>query len=467
MEFLKDNRIKLIKAALGPEHQLFVVGGAVRDYLLEQESSVASSASKKASDIDLACSLPATETLSLLHSSGIRTVDIALQHSTVLAVPLANQPGIEITSLRAKTEDGRIVEGSSLEEDLSLRDFTLNSTAVCVWSGELKDPHNYKADLKNRILKASGEASQRIKEDPLRMIRAARFSATHGFTVSPCLFQAMREQASLIKKVSVERIRDELSKILVAEDPSPAFKLLLGSGLLSLILPEFARLHGVEQNCYHKDDVFVHTLEVIQRSEPELSLRLSALLHDISKPETLSIDSPEVIKNKDKSTIRHFYCHESVGAKRAKEILTRLKFDKETVSSVSNIVRHHMRPLECGKAGLRRILRDLNGDYQVWRKLKEADASSCATDPEIVAAQLTEFDQRVVELLAEPEVHKFSNLAVNGRDLLSMGFVAGRELGETLSKLHEVVIENPELNNKNSLLAKAKDILNLLENKNC
>jgi tRNA nucleotidyltransferase (CCA-adding enzyme) len=276
----------------------------------------------------------------------------------------------------------------------------------------------------------------------------------------------MREKALLIEKVSAERIRDELSKILVAEDPSPAFQLLMDTGILSLILPEVARLRGVEQNCYHKDDVFVHTMEVIKRSQAELSLRLAALLHDISKPETLSIDSPEVIKTKSKSTIRHFYCHESVGAKKAKEILKRLKFDKDTVSSVSSIVRHHMRPIECGQAGLRRILRDLNGDYEIWRKLKEADASSCATDPEIVAAQLTEFDQRVEELLAEPEVHKFSNLAVNGKDLMSLGFEAGRDLGDTLSKLHEVVIENPVLNNKNALLAKAKDILNSLANKN-
>jgi len=453
LDLFQDRRLDLIKQALGREQQLYLVGGAVRDSLLRLQN-------KGSSDLDLACSLPAKETLRLLDQAGIRTVDVALQHSTVLAVPVADQPGIEITSLRSRESDGSIVEGTSLEQDLSLRDFTVNSLAICAWSGELKDPHGFLKDIESKVLRACGDPSLRIKEDPLRMIRAARFKASHNFQLNEELFLAIRENSELIRNVSVERVRDELSKLLVAEDPGRGLLLLLETGILSIVLPEVARLRGVEQNCYHKDDVFIHTLEVIGRSEPELVTRLAALFHDISKPETLSIDSAEEILRKGSNTIRHFYCHESVGARRTEEILERLKFPGRLVSSVSNVVKHHMRPLECGKSGLRRILRDLDEDYDVWRKLKEADASSCAADPEMIAEQLRDFDLRIEKLRAEPEVHKFSNLAVNGKDLIGIGFQEGPELGETLAALHEEVLDDPKMNEKEILLSRASKILN-------
>ena len=444
---ISDPRISIIADTLGPKADLHIVGGAVRDALMTNQKELI-----VGNDIDLATALPATKAIRILEDAGIRCVDVALKHSTVLAVPIKNQPGIEITTFRSINSEDCIEEGTSIEGDLALRDFTINSIAFSLNTMNIVDPLSGVQDLETRIIKASGDPNKRFKEDPLRILRLARFAGAFGFDIQPETLNAAIKSSDLVQKVSPERIGSELKKMLLSQHPSACIRTLKRIGVLKHILPEVSRLVGVEQNIYHKDDVFDHTMEVLDKTEAKLPNRLAALLHDISKPECLSVD--------DKPTIRHFYLHEKFGSKLTKSILKRLVYSNELASIVSKVVFTHMRPLDAGDGGLRRLLRDLEGNYEVWRDLKEADASSCQADPKLVKNQLQEFDQRMDRIVNAPEVHKFSNLAIDGDDLLELGFDEGPKIGIVLRAIHEEVINDPTLNEKEILISKAKSLLN-------
>ncbi|MDR2337504.1 MAG: HD domain-containing protein [Deltaproteobacteria bacterium] len=455
--------IKKILSALDGV-KVYLVGGAVRDLLLK----------KKSKDLDLAVAIDIQSCLTKLKSAKIKVFETGLQHDTLSAVPVGGEPAIEITAFR----NGAV----TIEGDLTCRDFTINALAFDFQNNTIIDPLFGRQDLKNKILKTCGKAYDRFSEDPLRLFRLVRFSASLGFAidtktfqdypplswttsrVSPLINQRLTRMESTLKdniaktnfalsnQVSVERKRDEFSKILSSARPSYGLRKVLEFGLLQDILPELLEFIGYEQNEFHIYDLFDHTLAVVENTLPFaasknqdsiLILRLAALLHDVGKPRTLSIDE---------NGRRHFYCHEIVGINIAKNILQRLKYSNKIVQAVTMLVKTHMRPLNGGAGSLRRILRDTGAYYPEWRYLKEADAMACgATDCQI-RKNLEVFDERIKQLIEQEQFSAQFKLAVNGYDIMKLGIPQGPQVGKILTELTDIVLNNPALNSKEELI---------------
>ncbi|MFN8389347.1 MAG: HD domain-containing protein [Bdellovibrionota bacterium] len=436
-----------LRRALGEDAQLHLVGGTIRDALSGQEVK----------DLDCATSLVPDEILSRLAKAGIHVIPTGLQHQTVTAVPVEGEPGVEITTFRGPdmSPAGGVVASESINIDVQYRDFTINALAFDLAREALIDNVGGVADLDQKIIRAVGDARTRFSEDPLRVLRMVRFACKADFRISPETLDASAELADAIPQISVERVRDELSKILVSDRPKFGLRLLHDLGFLAKILPEIDSFVGFEQNEYHLYDLFDHTLEVVAKTPPELLIRLSALMHDVGKPATLSID-PE-------SGFRHFFKHETVGAEMCRDILKRLRYPNRVVDEVCVLTATHMRPIESGPGGLRRLLRDTGDLFPAWRQLKVADATSCRLDLEEFHSRLAAFDAALEEVRRGPQVSPLKSLAVKGDDLLAAGHAAGPIIGKILRALHERVLDTPELNEKETLLALVPDVVREIE----
>lgn len=440
LALLADERTVVLKHALA-EPELYIVGGAVRDAI----------GGVLAKELDFTVPLLPAEISHRLAAKGIVTIPTGLKHQTVTAVIGESGRNVEITTFHGPgmRPEGGVQAATTIEQDLYFRDFTINSLALAVASGTIVDPHGGMNDLQQRVLRST-DPTERFREDPLRIMRMVRFASTLGFTIERATFAAARELRTDFAKVSVERIRDELVRILLSERPDEGFQLLHELRILQDILPEVVTFFGFEQNKFHKADLFVHTFEVVKSVRPELIIRLAALFHDVAKPLTVSVGEDGE---------RHFFLHEKIGAELVRDILHRLKFSNASIDAVARLVLTHMRPLEAGSGGLRRILRDTAEHYPLWRELKEADALACKVDEDDFRARLADFDSRMVEVMKGPQVSPLSSLAVDGNDLMSIGFAPSRALGDCLKALHEMVLDNPELNSKEALLPLAQQRL--------
>lgn len=438
----RDPRVVMICSALGGDAGLHLVGGTVRDAMLGNAHA----------DIDLATKFEPDVLRRRLEAAGIHVIPTGLKHQTVTAVPVAGAPAVELTTFRGPgmNPQGGVVSSDSISEDLSFRDFTINAMAWDIGGGKLIDPTGGQADLKARLIRAVGSPAERFSEDPLRTMRMVRFSAALGFAIDPATFEAARGFTEKTAGVAIERLREELFKTLIAPGVEDGIRQLHELGLLKALLPEVDLFYGFEQNRFHKADLFNHTLEVVARTNSDLVLRLAALLHDVGKPPTLSVGEDGE---------RHFYLHEDVGAKMAEEILLRLRASGELIQQVSTLIRTHMRPLDAGPGGLRRLLRDTAELYPRWRELKEADASACKIEPENLRAQFAEFDSNMAEVLKGPKVSPLKSLAVDGNDLQSIGVPFGPEVGIVLRALHERVLDDPALNVKDTLIQLAREMI--------
>jgi tRNA nucleotidyltransferase (CCA-adding enzyme) len=436
---ISDERVRLIANALGSDAHLHVVGGTVRDLFLKISLK----------DLDLACKFTPEEIIKRLEAKNIRTIPTGLKHQTVTAVPVPNAGNVEITTFRDKgmTPKGGVIASTSIEEDLRYRDFTINALAINVETGEILDLANGVSDITNKLLKAVGNPDKRFEEDPLRIMRLIRFYAQFGFSIETATYQSAKIRSKDLSIVSVERIREEFNKILLSDSPELGFELLRDFGILEAYLPEVFAYVNFEQNEFHKADLYHHTLEVITNTPKDLELRLSALFHDVGKPPTLTVDQ---------NGSRHFYKHESVGAEMTSEILERLKYSNQVIKNVSTLVRTHMRPIDAGASGLRRLLRDTGELFPKWRKLKEADGLACKLEENVFKEQLTVFDEKIEEIVSEPSVHKLSNLAICGEDLIAIGMEPSPKMGEVLRALHEKVLDDPSLNTKEILIGLAR-----------
>ena len=415
---------------------LHLVGGSVRDALLGLPNY----------DLDLATALTPLEIVARLERADIRVVATGLKHQTVTAVPVSGGPNVEITTFRGPglSPNGGVIASNSIVEDLCYRDFTINAMALNLLSGELIDPHCAVDDLKQLTLKAVGSPHERYSEDPLRMLRLLRLACRLDLNIEAQTLATVRKDGPLLKTVSIERVRDEFSKLLVSPHPGRGLRLLARLDLLVHFLPELIPCIDFEQNRFHPLDVFEHTISVVEKTSSDLVLRLSALFHDIGKPPTLSIDA--------ETGDRHFFRHESIGAEMTATLMERLRYPHRTIDAVVTLVATHMRPLEAGPGGLRRLLRDTGELFPAWRELKEADAASCAMDPEVLSSQLRIFDTAMIEVQAGPAVSPLKNLALNGHDVLSAGVPAGPQVGLALRALHERVLDDPSLNTRERLL---------------
>lgn len=436
-ELIALRPIQKIFSILGSDSKLYLVGGTVRDALL----------GKIGADIDLATILEPNKAKQKLEAHGIRVIETGIEHGTITAV--VDEQNIEITTFRQPGHRSSSKYSQTIEEDLAGRDFTINAIACLVETATLIDPYNGIKDLENKLLKAVGDASIRFTEDSLRILRMVRFGSAEGRSIDPATRLAAKNHCQALKEVSIERVQGEIARILVAPHPKLAFEELLDIGVLDLFIPELLAGVGVEQNEFHKHDVFEHIMAVLQATPADLRLRLTAIFHDIAKPQTLSIGD---------DGRRHFYKHEDLGAKIAKEVMTRLRFPKDLTGEVSTLVQYHMRPFDCGPSAVRRLMRDLGDLFEPWKEFKVADAPPMMPLEEF-EAQKSAFEKMEAEERLRQKGSVYGKLAVNGDDLIKLGLEPGVFLGSILKELENMVIETPESNDREILLTKAKEIL--------
>ncbi len=427
---------------LGAEANAHLVGGMVRDI----------AQGLPATDIDIAVVLHPEEVIAKLREAGIHVVETGIEHGTVLAV--VDETHIEITTFRvpAKREETHTMGlySKTIEEDLEGRDFTINAIAFSTATLTIVDPFQGMEDLAAGRLKAVKDPARRFDEDPLRIMRLIRFGPAAGRTIDPSTLHAAQARIEKTRNVSIERIRAELEKILLEEFPADGIRAFHELGLLEIFIPEALPSVGFEQNEFHVHDVFEHTLSVIERTPRDLTLRLSALFHDLGKPHTLSVDD---------NGRRHFYEHEVVSDGICREVMSRMRFPHALIEATACIVRLHMRPVTCGPAGVRRLIRDLDQEFDRWRLFKLADATP-TQDPNATDTQLQAFDELVHSEKTRVKGSVYAALAVDGHDLIAMGMRPGPEMGALLKTLHELVLDDPELNEKDVLLEKARALIN-------
>jgi poly(A) polymerase/tRNA nucleotidyltransferase (CCA-adding enzyme) len=412
----------------------YFVGGAVRDRLL----------GRSASDWDAATdALP--DDVSRLFRSVIPT---GIQHGTVTVRWKGHS--IEVTTFRVDGEyrDGRRPESvrftADLIEDLSRRDFTINGMAVDPASGEVIDPNGGRADLAAGIVRAIGDPVVRFAEDGLRTLRAIRFATRFGFAIDGATRQAIPTALAQFRLVSAERIRDEFTKILLTDRPAQGLHLLEDTGLLSEFLPELSACRGVGQGGPHRYDVFDHVVESCAAAQADTVLRLSALLHDIGKP---SRKAPHPDGGFS------FYGHDVESARLAETALRRLKYPNAVIDDVTHLIRHHMFDYadDWTDAAVRRFVARVGLDY-VGRlaALRLADTTGMGHGPADPRSVLPLLD-RIEDLRSKDQAFGLKDLAINGNDLLALGWPRGPLLGKALAELMEAVLDDPDLNTRDRL----------------
>ena len=355
---------------------------------------------------------------------------------------------VEFVSARAESyaSDSRKprVRPASLTEDLERRDFTVNALLMDL-EGRVHDPLGGLADLRRRLLRTPRDPLQTFADDPLRMLRAIRFAVQLDFELDPAILPAIRRLRERARPpvLSVERVNEELRKMLLSHRPRRALELLDSSGLLEVLLPEVFACHGVEQGGWHTFDVFGHTLATVEHTEPDLVLRLAALLHDVGKPVTATPDGA-------------FHGHDEVGAGMAREALTRLRFSNAEVDRVARLVRLHLRPVFYGSewtdAGVRRLVRDAG--QLIWPLLALARADIAASAyPH--GEKIDELEARVRGVLAETPNRM--RVPVTGRDIMeARGIPPGPEVGRLKARLEELVLEGALPPDREALLEHLK-----------
>lgn len=418
--------------------ETYLVGGAIRDLFL----------GNKINDLDFATPIHAEDLYKELKNANFKVIETGISHGTLTVVIKEKQ--FEITTFREAGSRDSKKYSDNIKTDLSARDFTINSIAWNVYKNEFIDPYDGILDLNKKILRSPISANDRIIEDPLRILRMLRFGPANDFTCEETLLSACTDNAKLLSQISVERIQTELNHILLSKDSTKAFRLAKDLDLFKHFLPEIIPSIGCAQNDFHIEDVFEHTLTVIRRApEDNLLLKHVALFHDLGKPKTLSIGE---------DGNRHFYKHELESELISKNTLLRLKYSKRFLQRVAKLVAYHMRPLDCGPAGVRRLIRDLGDDFNNWLKFKIADKPPTMSDDEFKAL----YDSFVKKWKTEKSKAKtkpFGKLAVSGNDLQKIGFKIGPDIGITLKKLEESVLDNPSLNNYDELIKLAKKFI--------
>jgi poly(A) polymerase len=337
------------------------------------------------------------------------------------------------------------VRPATLEEDLLRRDFTVNAILMD-FEGRVHDPLGGVADLERRLLRTPRDPLVTFKDDPLRMLRAIRLAVQLGFELDPSLLPAIRRLRERARPpvLSVERVNEELRKALISEQPRRALELLDAGGLMEMLMPEVYACHGVEQGGWHTHDVFGHTLETVQHTEPDLVLRLAALFHDVGKPPTATPDGA-------------FHGHDEVGSSMAREALTRLRFSNAEVEEAARLVRLHLRPVfystEWGDGAVRKLARDAGPLLPKLLALARADIAASAYP---YGDKLDELEERLRSVLSEAPSRM--RIPVTGRDIMAVrGLQPGPEVGRLKARLEELVLEGTLPPERDALLAYLRD----------
>ena len=416
----------------------YAVGGCVRDSILN----------KTPGDWDITTSAK-PESIKRIFK---RTVDTGIKHGTVTV--LAGKNAYEVTTYRMDGEyiDHRHPESvtftSELVEDLKRRDFTINAMAYNDKSG-LIDVFDGMGDIERRVIRCVGEPRERFSEDALRMMRAVRFAAQLDFEIDEDTFQAVRELSETISKISAERVRTELVKLISSDRPD-MLRLLYDSGITGYVLPEFDLMMRTPQvNPHHMYSVGEHTIHAMCNIKNDSVLRLTMLLHDVSKPEC---------KSTDKKGIDHFHGHPKRGKERAREILRRLKFDNRTIKKVCTYVEFHDYKPFADIKNIRFLISSIGRDYFPGLfDIKRADigAQSAYMQKEKLD-YVDELERAYEKIIEDGDCLSVSELAINGSELMKLGYT-GTGIGECLEHLLDLVLTDPSLNEKEELLKLAEE----------
>lgn len=434
-------------------HRSWIVGGCVRDGLLEELAGAEVSSARN--DWDIATSARPEEVAAVFR----RVIPTGIAHGTVTVV-LGNDH-YEVTTLRGETSytDGRRPDSvyfvDDIRDDLARRDFTINAIAFDVLEDKLIDPFDGTRDLRERCLRAVGVPSERFAEDGLRVLRAARFVATLEVELDPETARAIQPSLDSYRKVSAERIRDEWIKTMKASRPSRAFEVMREHGLLALTAPELLESVGCTQNRYHAFDVWNHALHCLDNCPHDPILRIAGLFHDVGKPRTRAFS--------EKTQDYTFYEHERIGAEMVVPVLDRLRFSNEERQRIAALVRHHLICYDgtwsdaAVRRWLRRVTPELAGELYL---LGEADVKAKGKDAATDLQHIEALKQHVERVLSAGAALSLRDLAISGRDLMQeLALRPGPIFGEILQLLLDEVVEEPSRNERAKLLERARTLV--------
>lgn len=437
-------------------YKAYLVGGAVRDIFLNKE----------AHDWDITTNATPQDVMRIFPF----VVPTGFEHGTVTVH--FKKTEIEVTTFRTESgySDGRhpdsVNYAATIEEDLARRDFTMNAIAVDLKDGTIVDPYKGRKDIKNKTIRTVRNARDRFLEDGLRPVRALRFAAQLNFKLEEETYNSIHlpEVLAKVESISKERFRDELMKMMKAEKPSMGLKMMEETGILKIFIPQL--LEG--RNCIQADDRGYHIFDVLDHNfyacdgapENKPLVRLAALFHDIGKP------ASKTVKTENNLTVFHFFQHEVYSEKICRQIMTNLKFSNNEINHVCHLILNHMFHYESNwsQAAVRRFLvkvgseniedlidlrlADMYGKYN--EPVRMHDTKSCEL--------LIELQERIKEIENGKNALSLKDLAVNGKDLIEAGIPAGKQLGQILKELFDCVLEDPSMNNKESLLKVAEKL---------
>lgn len=430
----------IIKTLSEAGFEAYIVGGAVRDFVMGNIPH----------DYDIATNARPEQVKKVFR----KVIETGISHGTVMVIE--GSQGYEVTTFRTEKgyTDGRHPDKvefiGDIKEDLMRRDFTINAMCFNPETG-IGDYFGGREDIKNKLIRTVGNPEERFFEDGLRMLRAIRFAAVLGFELEENTEAAIAKCAAGIRKISAERILGEMNKILLSDNPM-CIRKMHSTGLLKYIMPELDICFDTPQkNKYHVYNVGEHILHAVDASEKNLVLRWAALLHDIGKPSCMSRDANGII---------HFYGHHRDSMMLGADVLRRLRMDGESTKEILALIENHDVRIEATPPAVKRMLAKL-GDKLFLQLLSLQIADNRAKNAQFIEEKLKKIEEvrRVYEnVVAEGQPYLLSDLVVNGRDLIKLGFKAGREIGDVLKTLLGEVVITPELNNRTYLLRRAKEL---------
>ena len=446
------NAVKKISDILNKHNfQCYLVGGAVRDYkrgCIPKEFDIATNA------------LPENVISIFKH-----TVPTGIKHGTILVI--IDGMHVEVTTFRADGEytDGRrpdtVSYSKTIEEDLSRRDFTINAMALNLQDYSFVDLFNGQNDLNNKIIKTVGNPYERFKEDGLRIMRAIRFSSRFDFNIEEETYNAMLDSIDMIERIANERIREEFNGILLSNNTFRGIEILRETGILDIIMPELMEGYGVDQNKYHKYDIYYHNLRTLEAVEEEsdehltLLIKIAALFHDVAKP--------FVKKKIEKHNEDVYYNHEIVGAAITKKIMRRLKYSNSDIDFVTLLIRHHMFYYQSDwtDGAVRRFMNNVGiPNIRALLKLREADRIGSGKKQNRKSDAIDRLLERIEIIIEQENAITVRDLNIKGGDLIrEFNLKEGIIIGRVLNYLLETILDEPEANSYEILLSKASEYI--------
>jgi len=435
-DLLNRGALSIIRTLQENKYSAYFAGGCVRDMILELP----------AYDIDIATSALPDEILEIFPKC------LKIGEAFGIINVVVDGINYEVATFREEDDyrDGRRPEiihyTDDPEKDAARRDFTINAMFYEPFTGKILDFFDGQKDLKNSVLQTVGEPMKRFNEDYLRILRAVRFAVRFGLTMSQETADAVRKSVKGLHRLSGERIRDELNKIFIGKRPDEALEMLFSLNLLDEVLPEVSAMYGVKQSeQYHPEgDVFTHTKLMLSHMPfPDVELAWSVLLHDVGKPGVFELDE---------NAVPRFYCHESLSAEIAENILTRLKFSNKQKKNICTAVKNHMKFAHVDKMKKSKLLRLMTEEtFSLQLELHRID---CISSHKMLDNYVFLLD-KLLELNNTPQLPP---PLLNGYDLIKLGFTSGPQLGEILNEIRDLQLEGT-ITSKEKAISFAENLL--------